>query len=233
MVVRALLIGALSTFLFFKMDGSAAGAASSSKATLENLFAGRGAVVAGSEDHQSKQLMFGVFSGCNIGTELVSLTKITDLVADTTSYSRNDRAKACYCFVRKNLKESLYDGYKAYTTAHEKEEATLNFDSLFDLKKKETAATAMEIEFDNAAGPAVAIANKTTDDKIKALEKEIKKLQQQHKKSKNSTGAEKTANAKKSAEEKSSQKQWKRKQKGKGKGRGSSRENSTNRSQRS
>ena len=179
--------------------------------------------------------MFGVFNGCNIGTELVSLTKITDLAADTTSYSRNDRAKECHCFVRKYLKESLYDGYKAYTTAHEKVEATLNFDSLFDLKKKETAATAMEIEFDNAAGPAVAIANKTTDDKIKALEKEIKKLQQQHKKSKNSTGAEKTANVKKSADEKSSQKPRKRKQKGRGRGRGRgfSRENSTNRSQRS
>lgn len=122
--------------------------------------------------------MFGPFSGCNIGVDLVNLTKITNLRADTDSYSRLDCAKECYNFVRKYLKESLYDGYDAYTAAHEKEEATLNFDSLFDLKKKETAAADMEIEFDNAAGPAAAIINKnSTYEKIKAMEKEIKKVQ--------------------------------------------------------
>lgn len=186
-------------------------------------------------DLESKQLMYGLFSGCNIGHELVTLTKITDLRADTDSYSKLDSAKDCYNFVHKILKETLYDSYDAYTATYEKEQATLNFDSLFDLKKKEKAAEEMEVEFDNAAGPAAAIINKNaTDEKIKAMEKEIKKLQKLQQKSKNFNGAEETANAKKkSASKKSShrQKQRERNHQGRGRGRGTSRGNSKNRSQ--
>jgi hypothetical protein len=189
------------------------------------------------EDTQSKQLMFGLFSGCNIGSELLKFTNVTDLKADTDSYSRLERAKECYAFVHKHLKASLYDSYDAYITAYQKEEAILNFDSLFDLKKKETAATAMEIEFEDATGPAAAIVNNNaTDEKIKAMEKEIKKLQQQQQqqKSKNSTGAERTANAKKkSASKKSSHQQQKRNQRGRGRGRDSSRGRGSRGSQRS
>ncbi|GFH59779.1 predicted protein [Chaetoceros tenuissimus] len=183
--------------------------------------------------------MYGLFSGCNIGQVLVNLTNITDLRADTDSYSRLDSAKDCYNFVCKILKETLYDSYDAYTAAYEKEEATLNFDSKFDLKKKETAAADMEIEFDNAAGPAAAIINKNaTDEKIKAMEKEIKKLQKLQQKSKNFNGAEETANAKKkSASKKSShhqkqQQQRQRNHQGRGRGRGTSSGRSNNRSQR-
>ena len=121
-----------------------------------------------------RKLMFQLLSNCNAGTELVKRINCTDLAADAQSFKHNHYAIQCSNYIKKILRSSIFAAHTAFQRALSDANKLLTIEGIYEEDLTQTAATAMEEEFDYAAGTAQSqVVNEATKTLIKEATKKL------------------------------------------------------------
>ena len=115
--------------------------------------------------HQ-RQLMYTLFPDINAGGELLKRLNL-HLPADAAKFNENKRAHTASKYIKRILRSSIFTAHAAFQANLKAADKKLALAAIFDEKMKEQAATSMEMEFDQAVGPAqTEVVNQATKDMI-------------------------------------------------------------------